>query len=276
MKRKLRLLLFGLVFVMILNAATIAFSEPVRQQLTKESTIEQIIKRGKIRVGMSAFVPWAMKDKKGELIGFEVDVAKRLAKDLKIDAEFVLTEWSGIIPALLTGKFDVIIGGMTITPERNLKVNFTIPYDYAGQSLVTNKKLRPDFKKIEDFNRSDVTIACRLGATSVYATKKYLPKAKIRLFDTEGAAVQELLNGRADGFVSSAPLPAQQAFRYPDTLRLIEEQLTKELIGFAVQKGDPDTLNCFNNWIRNVENEGWLQERHNYWFKTLEWESRIK
>ena len=66
--------------------------------MTEESTIDQIQKRGKIRVGMSTFKPWAMKDKTGKLIGFEIDVATRLAKDMEVDIEFVPTKWAGIIP----------------------------------------------------------------------------------------------------------------------------------------------------------------------------------
>ena len=80
-----------------------------------ESAIEQIVQRGTIRIGMDVFVPWAMKDKKGELIGLEIDVAQQLAKDMGVKVEFVPTKWSGIIPSLIAGKFDVIIGGMTAT-----------------------------------------------------------------------------------------------------------------------------------------------------------------
>ncbi|MBU8910534.1 MAG: transporter substrate-binding domain-containing protein, partial [Desulfobacterales bacterium] len=105
----------------------------------QESIVEKIQKQGVIRVGMSTFIPWAMKDKQGNLIGFEIDVAGKLARDMGVKIEFVPTAWSGIIPALLTGKFDVIIGGMGITPQRNLKVNFTIPYDYSGMSMVAHK-----------------------------------------------------------------------------------------------------------------------------------------
>ncbi|RPJ70748.1 MAG: amino acid ABC transporter substrate-binding protein, partial [Desulfobacteraceae bacterium] len=117
-----------------LIALAVAFGLPgigasgeIQRKLTEESTIEQVIRRGVLRVGMSTFVPWAMTDKTGKLIGFEIDVATRLAKDLGVRIEFVPTKWAGIIPALLTGKFDVIIGGMGILPQRNLKVNFSIP-----------------------------------------------------------------------------------------------------------------------------------------------------
>jgi polar amino acid transport system substrate-binding protein len=109
----------------------------------QDSVVEQVIQRGVLRVGMSTFVPWAMKDKTGKLIGFEIDVARRLAEDMGVKVEFVPTKWSGIIPALLTGKFDVIIGGMGILPSRNLKVNFTNPYDYTGMSWWPAKKWPP-------------------------------------------------------------------------------------------------------------------------------------
>ena len=250
---------------------------PVNQTEEKESVIEQVQKRGALRVGMSTFVPWAMKDKTGNLIGFEIDVAKRLAKDTGVKVEFLPTKWSGIIPALITGKFDVIIGGMGIIPSRNLKVNFSIPYDYTGMSIVAHKTLAAGFSRLEDFNSSSVVIAARLGSTAVTAAKKYMPKATLRLFDDESQAYQELVNGKVHAVVGSAPTPEFQAIKYPAKLFLpLDKTFTKEPIGFAVKKGDLDTLNYLNNWIRYVESEGWLKDRKNYWFRTKDWEKMIK
>jgi polar amino acid transport system substrate-binding protein len=117
------------VLLAVLQAmAAMSVAGEIQQKIVAESAIEQIIQRGTLRVGMDVFVPWAMKDKKGELIGFEIDVARQLAKDMGIKIEFVPTKWSGIIPSLIAGKFDVIIGGMTVTAERNMKINFTNPY----------------------------------------------------------------------------------------------------------------------------------------------------
>lgn len=81
------------------------------------SLIDAVIDRGVLRVGFSSFVPWAMQDKNGDFIGFEVDVARRLARDLGVELQLVPTRWSGIIPALLADKFDIIIGSMSVTPE---------------------------------------------------------------------------------------------------------------------------------------------------------------
>jgi polar amino acid transport system substrate-binding protein len=253
------------------------YAENVREQLTEESTLEQVLKRGVLRVGMSTFVPWAMKDKTGKLIGFEIDVATRLAQDMGVKVEFIPTKWAGIIPALLTGKFDVIIGGMGILPSRNLKVNFTMPYDVTGMSMVAHKELAAGFKSLEDFNRADVVLAVRLAATPVAAAQKFMPKAQLRKFDDESQAVQELLNGKAHAVVASAPMPAFQALKYPDKLFLpLKETFTREPIGFALRKGDVDTLNFFNSWITVVKAEGWLAERKHYWFETRDWEDMLK
>ncbi|HAY38005.1 MAG TPA: amino acid ABC transporter substrate-binding protein [Desulfobacteraceae bacterium] len=252
-------------------------SSPASQAKEKESVIEQVQKRGVLRVGMSTFVPWAMKDKTGNLIGFEIDVAKRLAKDTGVEVDFVPTKWSGIIPALITGKFDVIIGGMGIIPSRNLKVNFSIPYDYTGMSIVAHKTIAAGFSRLEDFNSSSVVIAARLGSTAVTAAKKYMPKATLRLFDDESQAYQELVNGKVHAVVGSAPTPEFQAIKYPNKLFIpLDKTFTREPIGFAVKKGDFDTLNYLDNWIRYVESEGWLTDRKNYWFRSKDWEKMIK
>ena len=221
------------IFFIAVLAITLTGSPRASAADSQDSVVEQVLQRGVLRVGMSTFVPWAMKDKTGELIGFEIDVARRLAEDMGVKVEFVPTKWAGIIPALLTGKFDVIIGGMGILPSRNLKVNFTNPYDYTGMSLVASKKMAAGMTGIEAFNKPGVVIAARLGSTAVTATKKYLPKAEIRMFDDEAQAYQEVYQrpGACRGrFSPHAGLPGHQvpgqafsAYRrhlYPGTHRL--------------------------------------------------------
>jgi polar amino acid transport system substrate-binding protein len=254
-----------------------AVAGKLQRELVQESTLEQIMRRGVLKVGMDTFVPWAMKDKKGEFIGFEIDVARRLAEEMGVKVEFVPTKWAGIIPALLTGKFDVIIGGMGIRPKRALKANFSIPYDYSGMSMVAHKKVAAGFSGLDDFNQPDVQIAVKLGTTAAMAAKKYMPKAKLRLFDDESQAYQELRNGKVHAVVGSAPRPAYEAIKYEDTLFMpIKENFTKEPIGFAVRKGDFDTLNFFNSWITKVQLEGWLKEKHQYWFGTRDWADQVE
>ncbi len=275
MKRAVGFLVFTISLVLLTGLPGRAGK--MQQQLLDESTVERVLQRGVLKVGMSTFVPWAMKDKKGELIGFEIDVARRLAEDMGVEVAFVPTKWDGIISSLLAGKFDVIIGGMGITTKRSLKVNFTIPYDHTGMSLVAHKDMARGFDSLEDFNRPDVVLVARLGATPVAAARKYMPKAEIRQFDDESQAIQELLNGKAHALVASAPLPAFQAVQHPDRLFLpLEGTFTREPIAFAVTKGDFDTVNFLNSWIMIVESEGWLKERKHYWFETRDWQDQVQ
>lgn len=243
----------------------------------RASLLDDIVRRGTLRIGMDTFVPWAMNDKNGELIGFEIDVASRLAEDMGVKAEFIPTAWSGIIPALLTGKFDVIIGGMGILPERNLKVNFSVPYDYTGMSIVAHKEKAKGFSSIGDFDRPEVIIAAKIGTTAAKAVERYMPRAQVKLFEREPEVIQELLTGRVHAAVASSPLPAFTAIENPDKLFLpVQGNFTREPIGFAVRKGDPDFLNFLNNWITVAESSGYLMEKKTYWFETRDWADRIR
>jgi polar amino acid transport system substrate-binding protein len=263
--------------LLLLCSTGLSFGATILQDLSKASTLEAVKKRGVLKVGMDIFQPWAMKDKNGQLIGFEIDVATRLAEDMGVKVEFVPTAWSGIIPALLTGKFDVIIGGMGITAQRALQVNFSQPYDFSGMSIVAHRERAAGFSSLEDFNRPDVEIAVKLGTTAAAAAKKFLPQAQLRMFDGEPQAYQELRNGRVHAVIGMAPRPAYEAIDYSETLFMpVEEIFTREPVGFAVRKGDPDTLAYFNSWITIVGHEGWLKERRDYWFGSKEWADQVE
>lgn len=239
--------------------------------------LDDIKRRGVIKIGMSTFVPWAMNDKDGNLIGFEIDVANELAGDMGVKAEFIPTKWSGIIPALLTGKFDVIIGGMGITEERMQKVDFTDPYDYTGMSIVASRKKAPGYRSLEDFNKPDVIIAARLGTTAAEAVKKHLPAARLKLFDDEAQAVQELLTDRVHAVVASTPLPEFQAIKHEDRFYLpLDDTFTKEPVGFAMRKGEGEAKSFFNEWIKSKHASGFLKEKKIYWFRSRDWDKRLR
>ena len=252
------------------------FAGETQKRLTSESVIETIMKRGKLKVGMSTFVPWAMRNKKGELIGFEIDVAKKVAEDMGVKIEFVPTAWSGIIPALIAGKFDVIIGGMSVKPQRNLTINFTTPYAHSGMGIAANKNLAGDLKWPEGYNSPSVTFTCRRGATSCSDIKEIWPKARLRQFDDDSLAFQEVINGNAHATVTSHPKPARWVYKHPEVLFMPStENLTEGNESFGLRKGDPDALNFFSNWIMVHTSNGWLKDRHNYWFKGMDWADQV-
>ena len=238
--------------------------------------VDQIKERGTLRVGMSTFVPWAMRNKQGELIGFEIDVAKRLAKDSGWQVEFVPTAWDGIIPALLAKKFDVIIGGMSITPERSKSVLFSAPYSHSGVQVAANKELAEGFSEFSDFNSRRVKIAARRGAFTVQVARETFPKAKILQFDDDAQAFQEVLNGNAHAVIASSPKPEHEAVKNSDKLFIpFTERLSKGNEAFAVRFGEADKEAFFNHWIQVRTQDGWLEQRYEYWFSTLDWQDQI-
>ena len=275
--KKHSILLFVAVICLFLLAACHLTHGYANAAKAQPSLIDKVLDRGVLRVGFSSFVPWAMQDKDGEFIGFEVDVARRLAKDLGVELQLVPTRWSGIIPALLADKFDIIIGSMSVTPERNLKGNFTIPYDYATIEVVANKEKTRGMRFPEDYDKPEVVVAVRSGSTPALAAKKLFPHATIRPFDDEAPAVQDVIAGRSHLMLSSAPLPAFSVLRNPDVLyQPTTKPISRQPVGFVIRKGDVDSLNVLDNWIRMAEEEGWLQERRNYWFHSTDWENKVR
>ncbi|MBN2906900.1 MAG: transporter substrate-binding domain-containing protein [Rhodobacteraceae bacterium] len=253
-----------------------ALAQDTIRALSSESVIETIKQRGVLKVGLSTFVPWAMRDTNGELIGFEVDVATQLAEDMGVKIEFVPTAWDGIIPALIAGKFDVIIGGMSITPARNLTVNFTDPYAGSSLGVMASIKASRDLAWPDGYNDPSVTFACRRGGTPCKYIQETFPKATVRQFDDQNQVLQEVLNGNANAMVSSQPLPAFTIYENPEAVFApTDETIYPSAEGFALRKGDPDALNFFNNWILVNTNNGFLEGRHEYWFGGRPWADRV-
>lgn len=265
------LMLLGMVSM----ASTPVLAQQAGQALSSDSVIETIKKRGAIKIGLSIFKPWSMRDKNGELIGFELDVGTKLAEDMGVEAEFIPTAWDGIIPALVAGKFDVIISGMTTTPQRNLTINFTDPYAYSGLTILANTEMTEGMA-IEDYNSADITFAARRGATPAALIAEMFPEAELLLFDEDGASTQEVLNGKAHATMASEPTPSSEARRYPDVLNVpFDTAFSATGESFGLRKGDPDALNFFNNWININTKNGWLKSRNDYWFKGDEWASEV-
>ena len=275
MKLPRRLFGIALAAAATTGLALPASAQSATQGLASESVIETIKQDGVIRIGLSLFVPWSMRDKNGDLIGFELDVGRKLAEDMGVEVEFVPTAWDGIIPALVSGNFDVIISGMSVTAQRNLTVNFTDPYAYSGLAILANKSMTEGMS-LEDFNSPDVTFAARRGATPATVIARVFPEANLLLFDEDGASTQEVLNGNAHASMASQPTPNREAGRNPETLVVPFENLYDPRgEAFALRKGDPDALNFFNNWIAQQWRSGWLEERHDYWFATEDWADQV-
>lgn len=242
------------------------------EDIVKTSALEEILKRGKLLVGLEAgYQPFEMQDSKGNIVGFDVDMAYEMGKAIfgeggEKKVELVNTAWEGIIPALMTHKFDIIMSGMTILQSRNLKVNFCEPYYYIGQCLLIQKKDQDKYKSYKDLNKKGVIITSKLGVTGSFTAEKLMPKAELRLFKTEAEPALQVANGMADAFIYDEPQVRVFAAKYKDKTVGIFDPIGYEPLAWAIRKGDPDFLNWLNNFLRQVRGDGRWEQLKQKWF----------
>jgi len=236
-------------------------------------TLDDIMERGKLRVGMEpGYMPFEMTNKKGEIVGFDVDMAKRMAKAMGVELELVSTAWDGIIPALITKKFDIIMSGMTLTQERNLKIGFADPYIVIGQSILIDKQLAGTVNSYKDLNDKKYKVASKLGTTGEQAVKRMIPNASYISFETEQEGVMDLLNGKVDAFVYDLPFNAIAfAEKGQGKVVLLDEPFTYEPLAWAVNRGNHDFINWLNNFLRQAKNDGTYEKIYRKWFLSDEW-----
>jgi len=241
-------------------------------------TLNDIQDRGVLRVGMEpGYMPFEMTDQKGAIIGFDVDMAKRIAKAMGVKLELVSTAWDGIIPALLTKKYDMIMSGMTITPQRNLKIAFANPYIVVGQSILVQNKFAGSVKSYKDLNNKKFKIGSKLGTTGEQATKRMISKANYISFETEQEGVMDLVNGKIDAFVYDLPYMAiANAQKSEGKLFFLDEPFTYEPLGWAVRQGNGDFLNWLNNYLTQMKNDGTYDKIYKKWFLSDAWVKKLQ
>jgi len=239
--------------------------------------LDDILERGTLRVGVSLFVPWTMQDKAGELSGYEIDVANKLAEDMGVKPEYKLYVWEDIIPAVMKGEIDIIAGGMAITPERALKINFSQPYADSGISLATNTGMTRDIKRLDELNQESITIAVVSKTAANELAPRLFNKSTIKEFDTAKAAEQAILNDEAHAWLASMPQPEFLALQYPKKVDLpLAKPVLPYKAGFGVKKGEQEWLNFLNAWVTARQADKWLSATHRHWFQSLKWRKEPK
>ena len=274
--KKSFIVLLALVTGFVLFTSNALFAADI--ELAQKSTLEKVLKKGELRVGFEAgYMPFEMTDQKGNFVGFDIDIAKEMAKAMGVKFVPVNTAWDGIIPSLITDKFDIIMSGMTVTQERNLKINFADPYIIVGQTILLNKKHEGSITSYKDLNDPKFIVTSKLGTTGESAVKSKIPKATYKSFETETEAALEVVNGKADAFVYDLPycvvFMAQQG---AGKVIFLDQPFTFEPLAWAINKGDPDFLNFLNNFLRQLKNDGRYDTIYNKWIRSTDWIKNVQ
>ncbi len=237
--------------------------------------LNDILKSGVLRIGVTLYEPWAFKDEKGSLNGFEIQMAKQLASDLGVKPQFNVIEWSKLISSLQSKKIDIIISGMAITPERALQVNFSNPYASAGIDLAASLLKTRHIDSLDELNDPKVTIGVVSNTVPEQLVKKLFGQATIKSFNTHEEVKKSILDGELHVWIDSTPIPRYLALEYPDKVDTpLNEPLVGYKAGMAINKNEQEFLNYLNAWITARDADSWILARHKYWFETLDWKHK--
>lgn len=227
---------------------------------------------GTLTVGLEpGYLPFEMKTAGDELIGFDVELARELAKRLGLEVKFVSQEWSGIITSLNTRKFDVIISGLSVTEERKRVIGFSEPYYEVGQAVLLAKKHAVTVKSYKDLDREEMVIVSQESTTGAEAVKTMLPKAKLKLYDHQSNALQEVVQGRADAMVFDHPAILIAAKRHPEQTVALSEQFTKEPIGIGLRKDATELKRQIDEALKAIKADGTYQKLVDKYFVEMAW-----
>ena len=287
---------FKIIFAILLSWLWLGqWSAPALAQdveLSKDSTLEGILRRGELRIGLEVgYMPFEMIDKRSglrqkeirhggfrrkgrqlSLIGFDIDMGIEMAKALGVKPVFVDTLWPSIIPALNLGRFDIIFGGMSVTEARKTQVDFADPFMTVGQTVLLNAKHKKTVASYKDLNDLKFVVVSKPGTTGEEAVKKMISNATYETADTEIDGAMRVLEGTADAFVYDFPFNAVFNAMHPsDQLIFLDTPFTKEPIAWAIRKNDPDFLKWLNNFLQEIKQDGRFEKMYGKWFENTDW-----
>lgn len=231
--------------------------------------LDAVIKAGKIRIAVdTTYPPMEFESAEGKIIGLDVDLARALAQELKVKAEFIVMPWDGILAGLQSNRYDVIMSSMNITPERAVQVNF-VPYISMGQVFVVKHTAKPVASE-KDLNGR--IVAVQVDTTSfnaVEAMKKAGIKIKeIKTFPGATDTFSALKANQADVIVTDEAVGKYYTGLDAKTFLVSGIAMKPEPIGIAVKKTDTKLLKALENAVKAIKANGTYAKAYKEWLKT--------
>ncbi|MFA4875624.1 MAG: transporter substrate-binding domain-containing protein [bacterium] len=264
--------LYFIIRTIPLLIALIALQFGCSARAEKRADLEEILQNRTLRVGTEAgYIPFEMRNKNGDYIGFDVEMAAALAENLGVPLQIVNMGAEGLIPGLLTDKFDLLIAGVTITPERAKTVQFSDPYFTTGLTALLANKHKGRITRVEQLNDPKFVLTTVAGTTGDIVVKTQLPKATRRQMENATDATNEVRLGKADGFVFDQPFLMILARKYADQVFALEKPFKQENFGVVMRQGRPELLNRVNTFIKTWKASGNWKQLYQKYFVTMEW-----
>jgi polar amino acid transport system substrate-binding protein len=269
--------------ILVFFLAVMFFAGCTQMQLATTGTsaspvLDRIQKRGELIVGtMGNMPPLNMTTKNDEIIGLEPDLARMMAAAMNVNVKLVKKPFPDLLPALQSGEVDMVLSGMTITPERNLRVAFVGPYLQSGKAFLTKEKTIANAKQATEINSPETKLVALEGSTSQAFAEAVLDRATLFTTGTYDEAVAMVLQDKVHAMIADYPICVVSVFRYPDAgLLSVLTPLTYEPLGIALPGNDPLLVNWMQNTLNNLEGSGRLDELKLKWFAEGSWLDQLK
>lgn len=235
--------------------------------------LTRITETGVLRVGMSGEQPpLNMTARNGELIGLEVALVRVLAQSMGVRAELVQAPFGKLLDELDAGNMDIVMSGMTITPERSARVAMVGPYYTSGKALLTKSESLAAVQIPEDLNSPRLSFAALEGSTSEAFARQSLPNAKLVLAERLDEGIRMVLDDEVDALVADKETGHFAALRYPEAgLHASTQVFTLEPMGIAVPQDQPHLANLLQSYLTALANTGTLEKVRQFWFKDPSW-----
>jgi polar amino acid transport system substrate-binding protein len=244
---------------------------------TPSNHLTQIIQRGELVVGTSGNMPpLNMIAKNGEVIGFEMDIARLMAEEMGVELKIKAMPFHELLPALELNKVDLVMSGMTITPSRNLRFAFAGPYLASGKAFLAKSETIANVKDAMQIDSPTTRITALKGSTSQEFVETVMPKAQLMATDNYNEAVQLVLHDKAHAMVADFPICVVAILRYPHAgFVSVRTTLTYEPYGIALPPDDAHVMNWVENFLHILEEGGKLESLKDKWFRNRDWMDRI-
>jgi ABC-type amino acid transport substrate-binding protein len=244
----------------------------------KTRGLARIVDTGELRVGTSGEQPpLTMTARSGEPLGLDVALARVLAKSMGVEAHFVVLPFGRLLDSLEAGEVDLVISGMTITPERSRRVTFVGPYFTSGKTILTRSPELAAVTIPEDLDSSGLRVSALAGSTSEAFARRSLPRAKLEATETLEEAIALVLDGTVDALVADRETCSFGALRHEDAGLLAgTATFTVEPMGIAVPQDQPQLANLIQTYLTALQNAGVLDKARKFWFQDPSWVRELR
>ncbi|WP_397600102.1 transporter substrate-binding domain-containing protein [Silvanigrella sp.] len=263
----------------VIPAVNLYAVAPGQEEAKKEDLSLQRVKNEKsLKVCSDAgFLPFEMKTQKGEWMGFDIDMMKEFSKSLSVGLKMVQISFDGIIPALISGKCDMIAAGMTVTPERKVMVLFSDSTFTSGLSIAVknNEKNKLEFKDLSSLDKKGLKIAVKTGYTSDIYLSKTLKNAQILKFDQDSDLVLAVMQGRANAFVSDSTYVDLMDKGNKNKFIILPTKIISDSFSVAGRKDDYELMKSFNVFLKQWRENGGYNKSKKFYFEDQVWRSQV-